>query len=136
MFIECQTISDKSILYNVNNIVFIGDMKDKVSILFDDGTFYQISDEYNSIVKKIIELSRLEPRPSEYIQFTTNKEERISFSIRRVFYILEQESTTAIMFIDGTRIELLEDFSTVAKRVLGRFEYAVEQPKSNQEIKS
>ena len=136
MFIECQTISDKSILYNVNNIVFIGDMKDKVSILFDDGTFYQISDEYNSIVKKIIELSRLEPRPSEYIQFTTNKEERISFSLRRVFYILEQESTTAIMFIDGTRIELLEDFSTVAKRVLGRFEYAVEQPKSNQEIKS
>ena len=136
MFIECQTISDKSILYNVNNIVFIGDMKDKVSILFDDGTFYQISDEYNSIVKKIIELSRLEPRPLEYIQFTTNKEERISFSLRRVFYILEQESTTAIMFIDGTRIELLEDFSTVAKRVLGRFEYAVEQPKSNQEIKS
>ena len=136
MFIECQTISDKSILYNVNNIVFIGDMKDKVSILFDDGTFYQISDEYNSIVKKIIELARLEPRPSEYIQFTTNKEERISFSIRRVFYILEQGSTTAIMFIDGTRIELLEDFSTVAKRVLRRFEYAVEQPKSNQEIKS
>ena len=55
MFIECQTQFDKAILYNVNNIVFVGDMKDKVSLLFDDGTFYQLPDEYNSIVKKIIE---------------------------------------------------------------------------------
>ena len=136
MFIECQTQFDKAILYNVNNIVFVGDMKDKVSLLFDDGTFYQLPDEYNSIVKRIIELSKLEPRPSAYIQFTTNKEERISFSLRRVFYILEQETTTAVMFNDGTRIELLDDFSTVAKRVLDRFEYAVERTQGNEKIKS
>lgn len=136
MFIECQTQFDKAILYNVNNIVFVGDMKDKVSLLFDDGTFYQLPDEYNSIVKRIIELSKLEPRPSAYIQFTTNKEERISFSLRRVFYILEQETTTAVMFNDGTRIELLDDFSTVAKRVLDRFEYAVERTQGNEKTKS
>ena len=136
MFIECQTQFDKAILYNVNNIVFVGDMKDKVSLLFDDGPFYQLPDEYNSIVKRIIELSKLEPRPSAYIQFTTNKEERISFSLRRVFYILEQETTTAVMFNDGTRIELLDDFSTVAKRVLDRFEYAVERTQGNEKIKS
>lgn len=136
MFIECQTQFDKSILYNVNNLVFVGDMKDKVSLLFDDGTFYQLPDEYNSIVKRIIELSKLEPRPSAYIQFTTNKEERISFSLRRVFYILEQESTTAIMFNDGTRIEVLEDYNTIAKRVLGRFECAVERTQNVQETKS
>ena len=136
MFIECQTQFDKAILYNVNNIVFVGDMKDKVSLLFDDGTFYQLPDEYNSIVKRIIELSKLEPRPSAYIQFTTNKEERISFSLRRVFYILEQETTTAVMFNDGTRIDLLDDFSTVAKRVLDRFEYAVERTQGNEKIKS
>ena len=136
MFIECQTQFDKAILYNVNNIVFVGDMKDKVSLLFDDGTFYQLPDEYNSIVKRIIELSKLEPRPSAYIQFTTNKEERISFSLRRVFYILEQETTTAVMFNDGTRIDLLDDFSTVAKRVLDRFEYAVERTQGNEKTKS
>ena len=136
MFIECQTQFDKGILYNVNNIVFVGDMKDKVSLLFDDGTFYQLPDEYNSIVKRIIELSKLDPRPSAYIQFTTNKEERISFSLRRVFYILEQETTTAVMFNDGTRIELLEDYSTVARRVLDRFEYAVERTQGNEKTKS
>ena len=136
MFIEFQTQFDKSILYNVNNIVFIGDMKEKVSLLFNDGTFSQIPDEYNSVVKKIIELSRLEPCPSAYIQFTTNKEERIVFSLRQVFYILEEESTTAVMLNDGTRIELLEDFSTVAKRVLDRFEKAVKLSNNHQENKS
>ena len=136
MFIECQTQFGKAILYNVNNIVFVGDMKDKVSFQLDDGTFCQFPDEYNSIVKRIIELSKLEPSPSAYIQFTTNKEERISFSLRRVFYILEQETTTAVMFNDGTRIELLDDFSTVAKRVLDRFEYAVERTQGNEKIKS
>ena len=136
MFIECQTQFGKAILYNVNNIVFVGDMKDKVSFQLDDGTFCQFPDEYNSIVKRIIELSKLEPSPSAYIQFTTKKEERIAFPIRRIFYIIEQTSTAAIMFNDGTRIELLEDFETVASRILARFDQAVEYPKSNQESKS
>lgn len=136
MFIECQTQFGKAILYNVNNIVFVGDMKDKVSFQLDDGTFCQFPDEYNSIVKRIIELSKLEPSPSAYIQFTTKKEERIAFPIRRIFYIIEQTSTTAIMFNDGTRIELLEDFETVASRILARFDQAVEYPKNNQESKS
>lgn len=136
MFIECQTQFGKAILYNVNNIVFVGDMKDKVSFQLDDGTFCQFPDEYNSIVKRIIELSKLEPSPSAYIQFTTKKEERIAFPIRRIFYIIEQTSTTAIMFNDGTRIELLEDFETVASRILARFDQAVEYPNSNQESKS
>ena len=136
MFIECQTQFGKAILYNVNNIVFVGDMKDKVSFQLDDGTFCQFPDEYNSIVKRIVELSKLEPSPSAYIQFTTKKEERIAFPIRRIFYIIEQTSTTAIMFNDGTRIELLEDFETVASRILARFDQAVEYPKNNQESKS
>lgn len=136
MFIECQTQFGKAILYNVNNIVFVGDMKDKVSFQLDDGTFCQFPDEYNSIVKRIIELSKLEPSPSAYIQFMTKKEERIAFPIRRIFYIIEQTSNTAIMFNDGTRIELLEDFETVASRILARFDQAVEYPKSIQESKS
>ena len=111
-------------------------MKDKVSFQLDDGTFCQFPDEYNSIVKRIIELSKLEPSPSAYIQFMTKKEERIAFPIRRIFYIIEQTSNTAIMFNDGTRIELLEDFETVASRILARFDQAVEYPKSNQESKS
>ena len=73
MFIECQTHYDKSISYNVNNIVFIGEMKEKVSLLFDNGTFVYLPDEYVSIVKELIELSKVEISPFLYVQFTTRK---------------------------------------------------------------
>ena len=56
MFIEFQTKDDKSIFYNVHNVVFIGEMDEQVSVLFDDGTHAIVPDEYAEVVKKVIEL--------------------------------------------------------------------------------
>lgn len=128
IFIEFQTKDDKAISYNVENVVFVGEMKDKVSVLLSDGTHLLLSDEYVSVVKDLIEKTKSLIDPSVYVQFETKKEERIAFPIRRVFYILEQEETTAIMFNDGTRIEVLSDYGSVMKRINSRFEVAVELP--------
>ena len=127
IFIEFQTKDDKAISYNVENVVFVGEMKDKVSILLSDGTHLLLSDEYVSVVKDLIEKTKSLIDPSVYMQFETKKEERIAFPIRRVFYILEKEETTAIMFNDGTRIEVMSDYGSVMKRINSRFEVAVER---------
>lgn len=136
MFIEFQTKGDKSVLYNVNNIVFVGEMKDSVSVMFDDCSHVIFPDEYVDVVKRVIELSKVVVAPSVFVQFDTKKEERIAIPIRRVFYILEQENTTAIMFNDGTRIEVLQDFGAVKKSVYGKIETAVFRPTVAQESKS
>lgn len=136
MFIEFQTKDDKAIFYNVENIVFVGEMNESVSILFYDGTHFILPDEYVHVVKRLIELSKLIVNPSVYVQFETKKEERIAFPIRRVFYILEQEETTAIMFNDGTRIEVLQDYTAVIKAINGKIEQAVERPTTARETKS
>ena len=136
MFIECQTHYDKAIFYNVHTIVFVGEMKDKVSLQFIDGSFCNISDEYVAIVKKIIELSKIEISPFLFVQFTTKKEERIAFPVRRIFFILEEENFTAVMFDDGTRIEVVEDFETVIGRIYGKLNYAVECTNNKAETKS
>ena len=135
MFIEFQMNDDKAISYNVSNIVFVGEMKENVSIMFDDNSHVIIPDEYVAVVKKLIGLSR-RVNPSVYVQFTTKKEERIAFPLRRVFYILEQETTTAIMFNDGTRIEVIEDYEAVMKRLFEKIEVAEERPNSTNETKS
>ena len=127
MFIEFQTKDDKAISYNVSNIVFVGEMKESVSIMFDDNSHAIIPDEYVAVVKRLIVLSRTVD-PSVYVQFTTKKEERIAFPLRRVFYILEQETTTAIMFNDGTRMEVIEDYEAVMKRLYAKIEVAAERP--------
>ena len=136
MFIEFQTKDDKAIFYNVENIVFVGEMNESVSILFYDGTHFILPDEYVHVVKRLIELSKLIVNPSVYVQFETKKEERIAFPLRRVFYILEQEETTAIMFNDGTRIEVLQDYTAVIKAINGKIEQAVERPTTARETKS
>lgn len=135
MFIEFQMNDDKAISYNVSNIVFVGEMKENVSIMFDDNSHVIIPDEYVAVVKKLIGLSR-RVNPSVYVQFTTKKEERIAFPLRRVFYILEQETTTAIMFNDGTRIEVIEDYEAVMKRLFEKIEVAEERSNSTKETKS
>lgn len=135
MFIEFQMNDDKAISYNVSNIVFIGEMKENVSIMFDDNSHVIIPDEYVAVVKKLIGLSR-RVNPYVYVQFTTKKEERIAFPLRRVFYILEQETTTAIMFNDGTRIEVIEDYEAVMKRLFEKIEVAEERSNSTKETKS
>ena len=132
MFIEFQTKDDKAIYYNVSNIVFVGEMGETVSILFDDGTHALLSDEYVAVVKKLIELSRTVD-PCVYVQFMTKKNERIAFPIRRVFYILEQETNTAIMFNDGTRIEVIDECETVIKRIYSKLDIAVERPTTAEE---
>ena len=124
MFIEFQTKDDKAISYNVGNIVFIGEMKENVSVMFDDNTHVIFPDEYVAVVKKLIGLSRT-VEPSAYVQFTTKKEERIAFPVRRIFYVLEQEHTTAIMFNDGTRIEVVEDYESVMRRIYVKIDVAV-----------
>ena len=124
MFIEFQTKDDKAISYNVGNIVFIGEMKENVSVMFDDNTHAIFPDEYVAVVKKLIGLSRT-VEPSAYVQFTTKKEERIAFPVRRIFYVLEQEHTTAIMFNDGTRIEVVEDYESVMRRIYEKIDVAV-----------
>ena len=124
MFIEFQTKEDKAISYNVGNIVFIGEMKENVSVMFDDNTHAIFPDEYVAVVKKLIGLSRT-VEPSAYVQFTTKKEERIAFPVRRIFYVLEQEHTTAIMFNDGTRIEVVEDYESVMRRIYEKIDVAV-----------
>ena len=136
MFIEFQTKDDKAISYNVNNIVFVGEMKESVSVMFDDNSHVIFTDEYGVIVKRLIGLTKAIVDPSVYVQFETRKEERIAFPIRRVFYILEQETATAIMFNDGTRIEVLQDYSTVMKSINGKVEKAVECPTATEKIKS
>lgn len=136
MFIEFQTKDDKAISYNVNNIVFIGEMKESVSVMFDDNSHVIFTDEYGVVVKRLIGLSKAIVDPSVYVQFETRKEERIAFPIRRVFYILEQETATAIMFNDGTRIEVLQDYDTVMKSINGKLEKAVERLNNIEEIKS
>ena len=136
MFIECQTHYDKAVFYNVHSIVFVGENKHKVSLQFVDGSFCNISDEYVAIVKRIIELAKIEISPFLFVQFTTKKEERIAFPVRRIFYILEEENFTAIMFNDGTRIEVIEDYETVIGRIYGKLNYAVERPNNIEETKS
>lgn len=135
MFIEFQTKDDKAISYNVSNIVFVGEMKESVSVMFDDNSHVIFTDEYVAVVKKLIGLSRTVD-PSVYVQFTTKKEERIAFSLRRVFYILEEETNTAIMFNDGTRIEVIEEYSAVMKRIYSKLDIAVERPNNLEESKS
>ena len=135
MFIEFQTKDDKAISYNVNNIVFVGEMKESVSVMFDDNSHVIFTDEYVAVVKKLIGLSRTVD-PSVYVQFTTKKEERIAFPLRRVFYILEEETNTAIMFNDGTRIEVIEEYSAVMKRIYSKLDIAVERPNNLEESKS
>ncbi len=130
MFIEFQTKDDKAISYNVSNIVFIGEMKENVSVMFDDNSHVIFPDEYVAVVKRLIGLSKTVD-PSAYVQFTTKKEERIAFPVRRVFYILEQEHTTAIMFNDGTRIEVLEEYESVMKRIYVKIDVAVTVDYSN-----
>ena len=136
MFIEFQTKDDKAIFYNVRNIVFVGEMKDSVSIMFEDGTHAILPDEYVAVVKKLIELSKIIVNLSMYVQFETKKQERIAFPIRRVFYILEQENNTAIMFNDGTRIEVLEDYKTVLERIFKKLDIGVERLSFTEETKS
>ena len=136
MFIEFQTKDDKAISYNVNHIVFVGEMKESVSVMFDDNSHVIFTDEYGGVVKRLIGLTKAIVDPSVYVQFETRKEERIAFPIRRVFYILEQETATAIMFNDGTRIEVLQDYSTVMKSINGKVEKAVECPTATEKIKS
>lgn len=135
MFIEFQTKDDKAISYNVSNIVFVGEMKESVSVMFDDNSHVIFTDEYVAVVKKLIGLSRTVD-PSVYVQFTTKKEERIAFPLRRVFYILEEETNTAIMFNDGTRIEVIEEYSAVMKRIYSKLDIAVERPNNLEESKS
>ena len=135
MFIEFQTKDDKAISYNVSNIVFVGEMKESVSVMFDDDSHVLFTDEYVAVVKKLIGLSRTVD-PSVYVQFTTKKEERIAFPLRRVFYILEEETNTAIMFNDGTRIEVIEEYSAVMKRIYSKLDIAVERPNNLEESKS
>lgn len=135
MFIEFQTKDDKAISYNVSNIVFVGEMKESVSVMFDDNSHVIFTDEYVAVVKKLIGLSRTVD-PSVYVQFTTKKEERIAFPLRRVFYILEEETNTAIMFNDGTRIEVIEEYSAVMKRIYSKLDIAVELPNNLEESKS
>ena len=136
MFIECQTHYDKQISYNVNNVVFVGEMKEKVSLLFDNGTFVYLPDEYVSIVKELIEISKVEISPFLYVQFTTKKEERIAFPVKRIFSITEEETTTAILFTDGTRIEVFEDYNTVLARVRSKIKQGLERPNKIEETKS
>ena len=136
MFIEFQSKDDKAISYNVNNIVFIGEMKENVSVMFDDNSHVIFTDEYGVVVKRLIGLSKVIVDLSVYVQFETRKEERIAFPIRRVFYILEQETATAIMFNDGTRIEVLQDYDTVMKTINAKVEKAVERLNTTEEIKS
>ena len=136
MFIEFQTKDDKAISYNVNNLVFVGEMKGSVSVMFDDGTHAILHDEYADVVKRLINLSKVEIHPFTYVQFLTKKEERIAFPVRRVFYILEQDGGTAIMFNDGTRIEILDEYGDVIKRIYAKLETAVERPNDTEETKS
>lgn len=135
MFIEFQMKDDKAISYNASNIVFVGEMKESVSVMFDDNSHVIFTDEYVAVVKKLIGLSRTVD-PSVYVQFTTKKEERIAFPLRRVFYILEEETNTAIMFNDGTRIEVIEEYSAVMKRIYSKLDIAVERPNNLEESKS
>lgn len=128
MFIEFQTKDDKAISYNVENVVFVGEMKDKVSVLLSDGTHLLLSDEYVFVVKDLIEKTKSLIDLSVYVQFETKKEERIAFPIRRVFYILEQEETSAIMFNDGTRIEILGEYADVMERIRRKIDFGVIRP--------
>ena len=136
MFIEFQTKDDKTIFYNVNDLVFIGEMDENVSVMFDDGTHAILPDEYAEVVKKVIGLSKTIIDPSLYVQFSTKKEERIAFPIRRVFYILEKDIGTAVMFNDGTRIELLDDCDDVIKRISAKLGIEIEFTKIPEETKS
>lgn len=136
MFIEFQTKDDKAISYNVNNLVFVGEMKENVSVMFEDGTHVLFTDEYNDVVKKLLSLSKIVADSAMFIQFDTKKNERIAFPIRRVFYILEQDFNTAIMFNDGTRIEVTDEYSTVMKRINSRLDVGVIRPNNIEETKS
>ena len=136
MFIEFETKDDKRIFYNVNNVVFVGEMADKVSIMFDDGTHAIYPDEYMNVAKKFIELSKIVVDSSMYVQFTTRKDERIAFPIKRIFYALEEEDGTAIMFNDGTRIEITEEIEMVIKRIIAKLDIGVERPNNTEKIKS
>ena len=135
MFIEFQTKDDKAISYNVNNVVFVGEMNESVSVMFDDSSHVLFADEYVDVVKRLIGLSR-NVDPSVYVQFFTKKEERIAFPLRRVFYILEQETNTAIMFNDGTRIEVVEEYGAVMKRIYNKIDIAVERPNNIEKTQS
>ena len=136
MFIEFQTKDDKSISYNVEKLVFVGEMGEDVSVMFEDGTHALFPDEYVSFVKRLIGLAKTVANPSVYMQFETKKHERIAFPIRRVFYILELKETTAIMFDDGTRIEVLDNYSDVMERIYKRIDTALIRTNSTDEIKS
>ena len=118
MFIEFQTKDDKRISYNVEKIVFVGEMNEDVSVMFIDGTHVIFPDEYVSTVKNLIKLSREIPVSCVFAQFKTKKEERIAFPLGRVFFILEETNdTTIIMFDDGTRIIVIDDYEIVINRI-------------------
>ena len=117
MFIECENHYGKR-SYNVNNIVFVGEMKDKVSLYFDNGTFLHLSDDYVFIVKRFIEITKIEISSSVYVQFTTKKDERIAFPVKR------------------TRIEVLEDYDTVLSRINSKIGIPLEHLKIDEEIKN
>ena len=136
MFIEFQTKDDKAISYNVEKLVFVGEMGENVSVMFEDGTHALFPDEYVSFVKRLISLTKTIADPSVFMQFETKKQERIAFPIRRVFYILEQENTTAVMFDDGTRIEVLGKYSDIIERIYKRIDTAVIRSNSLEETKS
>ena len=136
MFIEFQTKDDKAISYNVEKLVFVGEMGEDVSVMFEDGTHALFPDEYVSFVKRLIALTKTIADPSVFMQFETKKQERIAFPIRRVFYILEQENTTAVMFDDGTRIEVLGKYSDIMERIYKRIDTAVIRSNSLEETKS
>ena len=136
MFIEFQTKDDKSISYNVEKLVFVGEMGEDVSVMFEDGTHALFPDEYVSFVKRLIALTKTVADPSVFMQFETKKQERIAFPIRRVFYILEQENTTAIMFDDGTRIEVLGNYSDIMQRIYKRIDTVVIRTNESMESKN
>lgn len=135
MFIECENHYGKR-SYNVNNIVFVGEMKDKVSLYFDNGTFLHLSDDYVSIVKRFIEITKIEISSSVYVQFTTKKDERIAFPVKRIFSIWEENGFTSILFNDCTRIEVLEDYDAVLSRINSKIGIPLEHIKIDEEIKN
>ena len=92
-------------------------MGEKSSLMFADGSFVEIPDNYINIAKSIAAKAKMLVAPAVFVQFGTKKEERIAYNLYRVFCIEEYEDGTIFVFDDGTRLEVQEEYTVVMERI-------------------
>lgn len=118
MFVEFTTKQGKHISYNTNVILFIGERQRKTSIVFQDATFHEASEDYEDVCDKIEKAKKfILPVKESFIEMKTRKDERVFCYISRFFSILETDYGVSVVYIDGVEQEYPVNYKRFMKSI-------------------